>query len=66
MLDIRIMLRRIGHDMVDIVISFPPTETQASQEISNNDSNYGIKDEVVCNAHMSGLSRFRSQHSFFE
>lgn len=55
MFDVRIMLGRIGYDVVDIVIPFPPAETQATQEIRNHNSNHSIINEVMGDAHVSSI-----------
>lgn len=53
--DVRVMLWRIGHNMVDVVIALPPSQAETSQIVCNNDSDDRVDMKVVSNAHMAGI-----------
>ena len=51
----RITYGVIGDEMVDVVTTLPPSNRQATAEISNEHANQRIRDEVVCDSTMSGI-----------
>lgn len=53
MLDVWIMFGGVGHDVVDVVVPFPPAEAESAEEVGDYDSNYGVVGEIVRYAHMS-------------
>lgn len=55
MFDIRVMLWLIGHDVVNVVASFPPPETQSTEIVCDEHSNESIHLEIVCNTHMTSI-----------
>lgn len=59
--NIWIMFGRIRDDVMDIVVPFPPSETQAAQEISNDNSNHRIIHEIMSDAHVSCIMRGKYQ-----
>lgn len=54
-LDIWVVLRFIGDDMVDIVTPFPPAQTQSTHEIGNDDPNDRVHVEIVGDTHMTSI-----------
>lgn len=46
MLYIRIMLRRISNNMMDVVIALPPANTQAAEEVGDENADAGVDVEV--------------------
>lgn len=55
MLDIWIVLGRVGHNVMYIVPALPPTLTEASEKVSKENSNGGIDVVVVRDAHMASI-----------
>lgn len=55
MLNIWIVLRRVGHDVVNVVVALPPPETEAAQEVCDDDPDDSIGCEVVCDAHVTRI-----------
>lgn len=54
-LNIRVVLRGVRDDVVDIVATLPPTEGKSSAEIGNEGSNERVDDKVVGDAHVAGV-----------
>lgn len=54
-LDIRIMFGLVGHDVVYIVTSLPPSQAQPSKIVGNDDSNHSVNMKVVCDTHVSSI-----------
>lgn len=54
-LNIWVVLRLIGDDVVDVVTPFPPAQTQSTHEISNDDPNHRVNVEIVGDAHMTSI-----------
>lgn len=54
-LDIRVVLRSIGHNVVNIVVVFPPSNRKSADEIRDKNSNKRIYLVVVCDANVSGV-----------
>lgn len=53
MFDIRVVFRRVCDDVMNIVIPFPPSQTQTSQVISNHHANHTVDMELMRDAHVS-------------
>lgn len=54
-LDIWIMFGRVGHDVVDVVVPFPPAKAESAEEVGDYDSDYGVVGEAVRYAHVSRI-----------
>jgi hypothetical protein len=54
-LNVRIMFRRIGHNVMDIMIALPPSQAKTPKIVCNNNPNYRIDVEVVRYTHMSRI-----------
>ena len=61
MLNIWIVFRRIRYNMMDIVISFPPSQAKAAEEVGDNHSNDGVVGKIVRDAHVSRIMRSKNQ-----
>ena len=57
----RIMLRLVRDHMVNIVIAFPPSKTESTQVIRDDDANSRVDVEVVSDTHMSGIMGRKDQ-----
>jgi len=55
MLDIRIVLRCVRDNVMNIMISLPPAKAEATKEVRNDDTNSRINDKVVSDAHVAGI-----------
>ena len=55
MLNIRIMLRGICYDVMDIVVAFPPADAQSANEICDDDANDGVDLKIVRDAHVASI-----------
>ena len=55
MLDIRIVLRGVGDDMVDVVASLPPAHGQATDEVGNDNTNARVDLEIMRDTHMPSI-----------
>lgn len=55
MFDIGIMLRLVGHNVMNIMTSFPPAETKSTEKISDDHSNDSVNVEIVCDPHVTGI-----------
>lgn len=49
------MFGRVGHNVVNVVIAFPPPQAEASEKVRDNDSNNRVDMEVVGDAHMASI-----------
>lgn len=54
-LDVRVVLGLVGDDVVHIVASLPPSQTQSSDPVGNNDADCGVDVEIVRDAHVAGI-----------
>lgn len=61
MLDIRIVLRGIGHDVVNIVITLPPAHRKPADIVCNEDSEQGISLVVVRDANVASIMSSEDQ-----
>lgn len=59
--DVRIVLGRVGDDVVHVVAALPPAEAEAAEEIGDDDADDGVDGVVVCDAHVSGVVRREDQ-----
>jgi hypothetical protein len=55
MFDVRVVFGGVGHDMVDIVVAFPPADTKTADEIRNNDTDNSINVEIMRDSHVSSI-----------
>ena len=55
MLDVRVVLRGVGDDVVDVVVVLPPAEGQAAEEVGNEDADHGVDLKGVRDAHVPGI-----------
>lgn len=53
MFDVRVVLRRVRNDMMDVVIPFPPSQAQTSQVICNHHANHTVDMEMMRDAHVA-------------
>jgi len=53
--DVRVVFGRVGDDVVDVVVSFPPADGEAAEEVGNEDTNAGVDVEVMGDTHMAGV-----------
>lgn len=53
--DIRIVLRAVGDDMVNVVVALPPAQTQATDEVGNDDTDNTVDVEMVRNTHVPSV-----------
>ena len=53
--DVGIVFGGVGDDMVDVVIAFPPADTQPTHEVGDEDADAGVDVEVVRDAHVAGV-----------
>ena len=60
-LNIRIVLGRVGYDVVDIVASLPPAQTQTSKPVGNKHANDRVDLKVVSDTHMSSIMSGKDQ-----
>ena len=47
------MLRRVRHDVVDVVVTFPPAQGKPTKEVRNEDSNTAVDVEIMRDAHVT-------------
>ena len=59
--NVRVVFRRIGDNVVDVVISLPPAETQSSKIVGYEDTKNAVGVEVVSNAHMACIMGSENQ-----
>lgn len=52
-LDIRIVFGRVGNDVVDVVIAFPPAAGESTEEVGDEDPNDRVCVEVVRDSHVA-------------
>jgi hypothetical protein len=55
MLDVRVVFGGVGHDVVDIVVAFPPANTKTADEIRNNDTDNSINVKIMRNSHVASI-----------
>lgn len=55
MLDVGVMFGGVGHDVMDIVASFPPTLGHTTEEIGDEDAYTRVDVEIVGYAHVSSI-----------
>lgn len=53
--DIRVVFGGISDNVVDVVVSFPPTDGETAEKVCNEDTNAGVDMEGVGYAHMTGV-----------
>lgn len=53
--NVGIMFGGIGHNMVDIMTSLPPAQTQTTKVVANDHANHSINLKVVSDTHMTGV-----------
>lgn len=53
--DVGVVLGRVGDDVVDVVVVFPPADGEAADEVCDEDANARVDLEVVCYPHVSGV-----------
>lgn len=61
MLDIRIVLRGISHNMVNIVIALPPAHRKSANIICDENCEHGIDLVVMCDANMASIMSSENQ-----
>jgi len=54
-LNVRIVLGRVGDYVMHVVSPLPPTERKTTQEICNEDPDAGVRLESMCDTHMTGV-----------
>lgn len=54
-LNVRVMFRGVGDNVVDIVVALPPAKAEAAEKVGDDDSNNGVEGEGVCYSHMAGV-----------
>lgn len=54
-LDIRVVLRGIRDNVVDVMIVLPPAQTQPANIVRYNVTKHAVDMEVVCNTHMASI-----------
>lgn len=54
-LDIRVVFSRVCHNVMNIVIAFPPSQAETPEEVRDDDANNRVDMEVVCDAHMTSI-----------
>lgn len=52
-LNIWIMIRAVGDDVMNIVVALPPAATQAAKEIRDDDTDAAVHVKVVSDAHVT-------------
>ena len=55
MFDVRVVFGRVRYNVVDVMVSLPPANRQAAQEIGNEDADACVNMEVMGNAHMPSI-----------
>jgi len=55
MLDVWVVFRMIGHKVVDIMVVTPPTDTDPTEDITNQDTNQTVRRPISGNTGMSGI-----------
>lgn len=51
--DIRVVFRRIGDNVMDIMITLPPSQAQSSQVICNYHANHSVDMEMMSDTHVA-------------
>ena len=54
-LNIRVVLGRVGHDVVDVVIPLPPAKREAAEEVRDYDTDHCVCLKRMCYAHVTGI-----------
>ena len=54
-LDVRVVLRVVGDEVVDVVAAFPPPDRQAAAEVGHEHADQGVGDEIMGDAPMTGV-----------
>lgn len=55
--DVGIVLGRVGDNVVNVVVSFPPAYAETTQEVGDQNANASVQVEGVGDAHMAGIMR---------
>lgn len=54
-LDIRVVLRHVGNEMVYVVAGFPPADTEAAAKVCDESTDERIGNEVSCDSAVTGV-----------
>lgn len=53
--DVWVVFGRVGDDVVDVVVVFPPADGEAADEVGDEDADARVDLEVVCYPHVAGV-----------
>ena len=53
--NVRVVLGRVGDDVVDIMAALPPAKAQPTNKVGNEDADNGVGFKIVRDTHMAGI-----------
>jgi hypothetical protein len=54
-LNVRIVRRAVGDDVVDVVVTFPPAAAESAEEVGDNNANAAVNLKIVRDAHVASV-----------